>query len=43
MIIEKYVLSGSSKLVDADSEGTLDLRSGTQNEQKNTQNNVVGG
>ena len=33
--------SGSHKLADADPAGTLDSCSGTQNEQKNTQNNVI--
>ena len=39
-IFVKY-LSSSHKLVDADPVGTLDSFSGTQNEQKNTQNNVI--
>ena len=37
---EKSILSSGQKLVDADPEGTLDSCSGTQNEQKTTQNNI---
>ena len=41
MIFEKYNLSISHKLADADPAGTLDSFSGTQNEQNNTQDNVI--
>ena len=41
VIFEKYILSRSQKLVDADPTDTLDSCSGTQNEQKNTQNTVI--
>ena len=36
VIFDKYILSNIPKLVDSDPVGTLDLCSGTQNEQKNT-------
>ena len=38
---DKHILSRSHKLADAEPAGTLDSRSGTQNEQKNTQNTVI--
>ena len=41
MIFDKSILSRSHKLADADPKCTLDSCSGTQNEQKNTQNNVI--
>ena len=41
MILDKSILSSSYKLADADPTDTLDSCSGTQNEQKNTQNNVI--
>ena len=41
VIFEYYILSSSKKLADADPAGTLDSLSETQNEQKNTQNNVI--
>ena len=41
VIFDKYILSRGQKLADADPTGTLDLCSGTQNEQKNTQNTVI--
>ena len=41
VIFDKYILSRNHKLVDADPAGTLDSCSGTQNEQKNTHNNVI--
>ena len=36
-----YILSCSRKLEDADPAGTLDSCSGTQNEQKNAQNDII--
>ena len=41
MVFEIYILSIRHKLVDADLAGTLDSYSGTQNEQKNTHNNLI--
>ena len=41
VIFDKSILSRSHKLADADPTGTLDSCYGTQNEQKNTQNNVI--
>ena len=41
MIFDKSILSRSRKLADEDPTGTLDSCSGTQNEQKNTQNTVI--
>ena len=41
VIFDKFILSRSHKLADADPTGTLDSCYGTQNEQKNTQNNVI--
>ena len=41
IILDKSILSRSHKLADADPTGTLDSCYGTQNEQKNTQNNVI--
>ena len=41
VFFEKSILSSSKKLADADPAGTLDSCSETQNEQKNTQNNVI--
>ena len=41
VIFDKFILSSSDKLADAYPTGTLYSRSGTQNEQKNTQNNVI--
>ena len=41
MILEKYILFRSHKMADEDPAGTLDSCYGTQNEQKNTQNNVI--
>ena len=43
MIVEKYILSRSHKLVDVDPAGTVNSCYKIQNEQKNTQNNVVEG
>ena len=43
VIFEKSLLSSSTKLVDAYPEGALDSWSGTKNEQKNTENNVIEG
>ena len=40
-IFDKSILSRSHKLAGADLTGTLDSCSGIQNEQKNTQNNVI--
>ena len=40
VIFEIYILSISTKLVDAEPVGNLDSCSGTKNEQKNTQNNL---
>ena len=40
-IFERPILYRSLKLADADPAGTLDSCSGTQNEHKNTQNNVI--
>ena len=37
------ILSSSTKFADTDSVGTLKSFSGAKNEQKNTQNNVIGG
>ena len=41
MIFNKYILSSSHKLADADPTGTLDSCYGAQNEQKNTHNTVI--
>ena len=41
VVFDKYILSRSHKLADSDHTGTLDSCSGTQNEQKNTQNNMI--
>ena len=41
VIFEKYILSRSHKLADADPAGTLDSCSGAKNGQKNIQNNVI--
>ena len=41
VIFDKSILSRSYKLGDADPAGTLDSCYGIQNEQKNTQNNVI--
>ena len=41
VIFEKYILSRSHKLAGAEPTGALDSCSGTQNEQKNTQNNLI--
>ena len=41
MIFDKCILFRSHKLADADPTDTLDSCSGTQNEQKNTQNTVI--
>ena len=41
VIFEKYILSSGHKLADVDPAGTLDSYSGTKNEQKNKQNNVI--
>ena len=41
MIFDKSILSRSHKLSNVDPTGTLDSCSGTQNEQKNRQNNVI--
>ena len=43
VIVEKKLFSCSTKFVDAVPEGTLDLCSWAENEQKNTQNNVIEG
>ena len=39
---DEYILCSSTKLADADPSGTADSCYGTKNEQKNTQNDVVG-
>ena len=41
MIFDKLILSRSHKLADEDPAGTLDSCSRTENEEKNTQNNVI--
>ena len=41
MIFKEYILSSSQKLADADTVDNLDSWYGTQNENKNTQNNVI--
>ena len=41
VIFDKYIFSKGHKLADAYPTGTLDSCSGTQNEHKNTQNNVI--
>ena len=41
VIFEKYILSRSHKLAGVEPTGALDSCSGTQNEQKNTQNNLI--
>ena len=41
MISDKSILSRSHKFADVDPARTLDSCSGTQHEQKNTQNNVI--
>ena len=41
VIFDKSILSRSHKMADADPAGTLDSCYGTQNEQKNAQNNVI--
>ena len=41
VIFDKFILSSSNKLAGAYPSGTLDSCSGTQNKQKNTQNNVI--
>ena len=41
VVFEESILSRSPKLVYADPEGALYLFSGTKNEQKNTQNNLI--
>ena len=41
VIFDKYLLSRSHKFADADPAGTLDSCSGTQNDQKNTDNTVI--
>ena len=41
VIFERYIISSSPKLADVDPEGKLDSCYGTQNQQKNTQNNVI--
>ena len=41
VIFGKSILSSSRKMAYEESEGTLDLFSGTKNEQKITQNNVI--
>ena len=41
MIFDKSILSISHKLEDAEPTGTLYSYSGTQNEQKNTHNNMI--
>ena len=41
IIFDKYILFKNLKLADADPAGTLDSFSGTQNEQKNTQNTLI--
>ena len=41
MIFDKSILSRGHKLADVEPAGTLDSCSGTQNEQKNRQNNVI--
>ena len=43
VILEKYLLSIGTKLVDADPEGNLESWYGTQIKQKNTQNNLIEG
>ena len=41
VVFDIYILYISHKLADADPAGTLDQCSGTQNEQKNTQNTLI--
>ena len=43
VIFDKYILSRSPILAGADHAGTSDSCCGTQNEQENTQNNVIEG
>ena len=41
MVFDKSILPSSHKFVDRNPAGTLDSLSGTQNEQKNTHNNLI--